>query len=255
MKMSNFLDSFDFTYNGDIIINETDNPELIIDALIEDDQYENIERGIGFTFSPEFISKLMYSGFYITSDILNKDTLWFDEDDDEENFDFYPLLNIWSIQTVLFFDNLHISKSINRLLNKYEFKINHDFENVIDCITDYHGSRWITAPLKETLLELNKKNYSAKAISFEVYRNGKLRAGEIGIVTGKIYTSYSGFYNEPSAGSVQLALMLKYLKNNNFHFCNFGTDDSEKNNIYKQKFGSVYIRRADFIELWRKGRE
>ena len=253
--MGDFNETFIYTANGDIIISRKDDPDLIIDKLIENDEYDNLERGIGLSFSAKYISNLMYSGFYITSDILNKETLWFDDDDDVNNFDFFPLLNIWAVQTVLFFDDLHISKSIKRLLNKYELKINFDFNNVLDCIINYHGSRWITAPLKETLIKLNKGRYNAKAISFEVYRDGGLKAGEIGIVTGNIYTSYSGFYHEPSAGSVQLALMLNYLKDNDFIFCNFGTDDSEKNNIYKRKFGSRYIDRRDFIKLWRIGRE
>lgn len=43
--MSDFNDDFVFTLNGDIIINEDDDPELIIDKLISDDDYKNIERG------------------------------------------------------------------------------------------------------------------------------------------------------------------------------------------------------------------
>jgi Leu/Phe-tRNA-protein transferase len=88
-----------------------------------------------------------------------------------------------------------------------------------------------------------------------VYKNGELKAGEIGIKTGRIYTSYSGFYNESSAGSVQLLLMLRYLRDNNYIFCNFGTDNSEKNNAYKRRLGAVYIDRTAFIDLWRQGRK
>jgi len=50
-------------------------------------------------------------------------------------------------------------------------------------------------------------------------------------------------------------LMLHYLKDNKYAFCNFGTDESPANNIYKRRFGCTYIDREDFIELWRKGRE
>jgi len=249
-------DSFNYNLNGDIIIAKNDNPDGIIDIITGNTKYNKLERGIGLTFNKKFICELMYSGFYITSDILNKETLWFDlENTDKKKFGYFPLLNIWKIQTVLFFDNLHITKSINRIMKNYELRINYNFKNVLNNIIKRHGGVWITPPLKKTLIKLNNSNYKAKAVSFEVYKNGELKAGEIGIVTGKIYTSYSGFYNESSAGSVQLAMMLNYLKDNNFAFCNFGTDDSIKNNLYKIKLGSVYIDRSYFIRLWREWRK
>jgi len=248
--------AFNYNLNGNIIIAKNDKPDEIIDKITGNTEYDNLELGIGLTFSKKFIRDLMFSGFYITSDILSKETLWFDvENTDAGKLGYFPLLNIWKIQTVLFFDNLHISKTINRILKNYELKINYNFPNVLDNIIHYHGDVWITPPLKRTLLKLNKNNYKAKAISFEIYKNGELKAGEIGIITGKIYTSYSGFYNESSAGSVQLAMMLKYLKNNDYLFCNFGTDNSKRNNLYKRKFGAVYIDRTDFIKLWRMGRK
>lgn len=253
--MSILDDEFNYNLNGNIIVDDNDNPDEIIDKIIGNNAYDELETGIGLTFSQKFIGDLMFSGFYITSDILNRETLWFDFDDsDEIEFEYFPLLNIWKTQTVLFFDNLHISKTINRILKNYELRINCDFTNVLNKIIENHGDIWITPPLKETLIKLNKSDYKAKAISFEVYKNGELQAGEVGVKTGKIYTSYSGFYSESSAGSVQLALMLNYLKDNNYEFCNFGTDDSERNNAYKKKLGATYIDRSDFIKLWREGR-
>ena len=254
--METVNDEFNYNCNGDIIVAENDDPDKIVDRIIENSKYDKLERGIGLTFSKKFIDDFMFSGFYFTSGILNRETLWLAEENTDVNkLGYFPLLNIWKIQTVLFFDDLHISKSINRIMDNYELRINHDFINVLNKITEYHGNVWITPPLKETLIELNKSNSGTKSISFEVYRNGELKACEVGIKTGKIYTSYSGFHNEPSAGSVQIAMMLNYLKNNEYIFCNFGTDDSEKNNAYKKKFGAVYIDRSEFIELWRKGRE
>jgi Leu/Phe-tRNA-protein transferase len=249
-------DPFSYNINGDIIISNNDKPDEIIDKILGNTKYDKLERGIGLTFDKKFISDLMFSGFYITSDILNKETLWFDLDNtDKKKLGYFPLLNIWKIQTVLFFDNLHILKSIKHIMKNFELRINYNFKNVLNNIIERHGNVWITPPLKKILMKLNKSNYKAKAISFEVYKDGELKAGEIGIITGKIYTSYSGFYNESSAGSVQLAMMLNYLKDNNFAFCNFGTDDSIKNNLYKRKLGAIYIDRSDFIRLWREGRK
>jgi len=245
-------DIFEYYPTGDIKIAEKDNPDTIIDHILASSEFDDLQRGVGQSFSAKFLSELMYSGFYITSATLYRDFPWLNNIN--KRLGFCPLLNIWKMQTVLFFDKMHISKSIKRKIKDYQLKVNYNFVNVINSIINYHGRLWIS-PLKQTLIQLNKKNYKAKAISFEVYKNGELKAGEIGIQTGKIYTSYSGFIKETSAGSVQIAMMLNYLKENDFLFCNFGTDDSPKNNAYKRKFGAEYIDRAVFIDLWRKGRE
>jgi Leu/Phe-tRNA-protein transferase len=247
---------FIFTTEGDIIIDENDNPDEVIDIIIENSEYDTLETGMGKSFSPDFIENAMYSGFYITSYLFDYD-IFLDEAEYPKNVivDFFPILNLWKTQTVLFFDNLHESKSTSRIIKDYELRINYNFTNILRCIIERHGDSWITPPLQKTLKKLNNQNGKAKAISFEVYKNGELKAGEIGIKTGKIYTSYSGFYNESSAGSVQLLMMLRYLRDNDYLFCNFGTDNSKKNNKYKVKLGASYIDRKDFIELWRQGRD
>jgi len=245
-------DTFKFFRYGCIIVNEDDNPDELMDKIDSSSEFDFLERGIGLTFSPKFISELMYSGFYITSDMLYKEIPC--PKNINKRLVYCPLINFWKIQTILFFNNLHISKSIKRVMKNYEFRINYDFKSVIKNINRYHGRLWISQPLKQTLFKLNKSNYKAKAVSFEVYKDGILKAGEVGIRTGKIYTSCTGFHNESSAGSVQIAYMLNYLKDNNFAFVNFGTDDSEKNNIYKRKFGATCIDRTEYVPLWRAGR-
>jgi Leu/Phe-tRNA-protein transferase len=248
-------DTFVYNSNGDILVTKNNDPDKIIDTIISDNKFDTLERGVGLSFSPRFLGDLMFSGFYITSDVLNKETISFDINFTSiDDLAFFPLLNLWKTQTVLFFENLHISKTTSRIIKNYELRINYDFTNVLDNITETHGDLWVTPPLKEILITLNQKNNQSKAISFQVYKNGELKAGEIGIKTGKIYTSYSGFYHESSAGSVQLAMMLQYLKENNYDFCNFGTDSSKSNNEYKKKLGATYIDRLDFVNLWREGR-
>ncbi|MCL2185532.1 MAG: GNAT family N-acetyltransferase [Treponema sp.] len=243
---------FNFNHFGDIIIHENDIPDQFIDKLTGNNDYDKNERAIGFSFSPKFLSELMYSGFYITSDVMFRDIPIINNKN--KRLTYIPLINIWKKQTVLFFNNIHISNSINRIKKEYELRVNYNFINVINNIRKYHGRIWITSPLKKTLIHLNKNKYKAKAVSFEVYKDGELIAGEIGIKTGNIYTSYTGYHTEPSSGSVQIALMLEYLRDHNYNFCNLGTDDSKKNNAYKLKFGAEYIDRTDFIKLWREGR-
>ena len=249
-----------FNSSGDYIVTEEDDLDAIIDALLEQDEIEKDnefydflvkEMGIGLTFSAKLLKNAMYSGFYVTSDYLNSETLEIDFHAGIEKLRYYPLLHFWKTQTVLFLDNIHESKSVMRKTKNYELRINHDFKNILMNLKKRYGDAWLTPPLREALLELNRENDNTTAMSFEVYRNGELKAGEIGIKTGKIYTSYSGFYNESSAGSVQLLMMLRYLRDNGFICCNFGTDNSYRTNKYKKSLGAVYIDRKDFIKMWR----
>ncbi|MHC6202143.1 hypothetical protein ACYULU_03000 [Breznakiellaceae bacterium SP9] len=239
----------EITFWGDLLITEDDEPDEIINLIMNSNS--DIDRGIGLGFAPAFLSKAMFAGFYLTT---GDDPDYLPDDYDSELIPFFPFYHLWCIQTVLFFDNLHESKSVSRLANNYELRINCALERVIDACIQAHGDMWV-APLKPALLDIHANKYNnVEVLSFEVYRDNELKAGEFGIKTGKIYTSYSGFYNENGAGSVQLLLMLRYLRDNGYVMCNFGTDNSKRNNTYKRKLGAEYITRDEFLDIWRIAR-
>jgi Leu/Phe-tRNA-protein transferase len=82
--------------------------------------------------------------------------------------------------------------------------------------------------------------------SFALYQDGKLAAGEFGVVSGKVYTSYSGFYDEDNAGTVQLILTTRYLQEQGFSFFDLGMPMDYKNDL-----GAVDISPEDFVRLFR----
>jgi Leu/Phe-tRNA-protein transferase len=84
-------------------------------------------------------------------------------------------------------------------------------------------------------------------IGFSLYRGDHLVAGEFGAVAGKVYTSYSGYYEENSAGSVQLALTGRYLRDAGFALWDLGMPMP-----YKERLGAQIVDRPGFLELFRQ---
>ncbi|MDR2467566.1 MAG: GNAT family N-acetyltransferase, partial [Spirochaetaceae bacterium] len=83
--------------------------------------------------------------------------------------------------------------------------------------------------------------------SFGLYCNGRLVAGDFGSITGRIYTSYSGYYDENNAGTVQMIHTAHYLRDNGYAFWNLGMPLS-----YKSRLGAPTLSLEKFIPLWRK---
>jgi leucyl/phenylalanyl-tRNA--protein transferase len=93
----------------------------------------------------------------------------------------------------------------------------------------------------------NLKNTGTWSYSFGLYRDGVLRAGEFGVVSGGVYTSYSGYYDENSAGMVQMFLTGEYLRDRGFAFWDLGMPLA-----YKERLGGRLLNRGQFTELFRK---
>jgi len=157
--------------------------------------------------------------------------------------------------SVLDFKNLHISKKVQKLLNKntYTFKINQDYEKVIEILESYHKNSWCTKEYKKLLYELI--TYQHESIDFtlncfEVYEEKILMACEIGYTIGKTYTSLSGYSNKKynNYGTLQLVVLAKYLDNNGYHFWNLG----HAMMAYKEKLGAIIHSREDFLKRWKK---
>ena len=170
------------------------------------------------------------------------------------------LAQIQSTYAVLDFENLHISKKVQKLINQnsFELKINSDIKNVITAIQQCHIDSWLNEQYKSLLVEMssnnqnNQKIYDFQIVSVGLYdtTNQTLVAGEIGYVTNNIYTSLSGFslkekrYN--NCGKLQLILLSKYLQNNGFSFWNLGQSQMQ----YKIDIGAVVYSRDEFLRRW-----
>jgi Leu/Phe-tRNA-protein transferase len=232
---------------GHIYIDPTDDCDLVVDAMLETDYAE--EFCLAKDFDEEFILRLMEVGFLVMSTEL-KDEDSGEENKSEETEPFYILLpKLHLVRSVLFFPDLRIKKSIRRFLSQYELRVNTDFDFILDKCIQIHGSDWLTPPLVEILKNIHRGNKETRPFSFAVYREGELKAGEIGVVVGRVYTSYSGYYEEDNAGTVQIILMARWLEENGFAFLDLGMPLD-----YKTDLGAKDISPDRFVELFRAAR-
>jgi len=236
-----------YTPSGHLFIAPSDDCHRIVDAMLETDYDE--EFCLASVFEPEFIAKLMEAGFLVMSANLS-----------EEDDPFYVLLpKLHYVRSVLFFENLHVKKSIRKILNRYELRADADFDYIVDRCVEKHGSDWLTPPLVDRIKTIRRNaapNHPipetlspvpyAYPASFALYRDGKFVAGEFGVVCGKVYTSYSGFYDESDAGTVQMVKTTLYLRENGFSFFDFGMPLK-----YKTDLGAVDISQNEFVPLFR----
>ena len=195
-------------------------------------------------FSATMYIKLAKAGFISTTATLsNKKT--------------YLLPEIQFEYAVLYFENLHISKKVKKLIQKdnFVFEKNKNLNLVIEKIKDFHKDSWINKEYKEMLLDIfSNKQDNFELLSFELYSKdySTLIAAEIGYTIGSVYTSLTGFsirtkeYN--NYGKLQLVLLGKYLQNNNYKFWNLGHACLQ----YKLDLGAIVLKRDVFLEQWQK---
>jgi leucyl/phenylalanyl-tRNA--protein transferase len=108
-----------------------------------------------------------------------------------------------------------------------------------------HGDDWLTPPLRESIRQIRASpGLPARPAAFGLYREGRLVAGEFGVVAGQVYTSSSGYYDEASAGTVQLILTGRYLRDTGFAFWDLGMPLE-----YKTRLGARGVERGKFLEL------
>jgi Leu/Phe-tRNA-protein transferase len=237
-----------YTFSGHIFISSEDDCNEIVDVMLETGYNEDF--CIANDFSAEFIARLMEAGFLVMSMNLAEN-----EKADSRSDDYILLPKLHLERSALFFENLHIKKSIRRQLDCYELKHDVEFERIIDRCVEKHGDDWLTPPLVECIKKIRhacctnslSQEETAYPSSFALYRKGKLVAGEFGIICGKVYTSYSGFYDEDNSGTVQLILTTRYLQQHGFLFFDLGMPMD-----YKTDLGAVNIYPEGFVKLFRK---
>ena len=226
-----------YSPSGHIVISAQDDCHAIVDAMLATDYNE--EFCLAVDFSPDFVSALMEAGFLVMSINL---------EEKPEAEPFYILLpKLHLVRSALFFENLHIKKSIRRFLNKYELRTDSDFDYIIDRCVEKHGADWLTPPLVSCIKKIRQESQAkVYPTSFALYRDERLVAGEFGVICGKVYTSYSGYYDENNSGTVQIILAARFLQEQGFSFFDLGMPLDYKNDL-----GAVDISPNEFVKLFR----
>lgn len=117
---------------------------------------------------------------------------------------------------VLFFDEMHISKSLARSRRRevYTFSINKNFKDVIGACAkakNRKGQRgtWITKDMVRAYTELNRHGY---AQSVETWQESELVGGLYGVKIGGFFAGESMFHKETDASKLSLWYLVEVLK-------------------------------------------
>ncbi|MDR2177516.1 MAG: leucyl-tRNA--protein transferase [Treponema sp.] len=252
-----------FTRSGHILIHSGDDPWAI--ALVLDAVSYREEFCLALDFSPAFIARLMTAGFLVMSVIP----------DDTGPGGAILLPEMHLERSVLFFDKLHESRSARRLIPRYELRVDglgqetetgtgngglFLFDTVVERCAQVHGEDWLTPRLRRGFHALRKaqmpdtgdrENSAAgpRMVSFGLYQEGRLTAGEFGAAVGGVYTSYSGYKDENSSGTVQLIMTGRLLRDRGFAFWDLGMPLP-----YKERLGAQIVTRREFLERFHKAR-
>jgi leucyl/phenylalanyl-tRNA--protein transferase len=162
---------------------------------------------------------------------------WFSEDD--------PI--VWYCpyeRMVLFPEDLKVSKSMRKIINKKEFKIteNTAFEEVIyNCKNIDRGDgfgTWITDEMEQAYINLNKKGI---AKSTEIWFEGQLVGGLYGLEVNGVFCGESMFSKVSNASK----LAFIHLANSK----NYKLIDCQIYNEYLASLGAKEIDRDLFLEI------
>lgn len=152
---------------------------------------------------------------------------------------------------VLFLEDLHISKSMRRVLNSGRYSVTFDtnFSFVIkQCASvnrkEQEGT-WITGEMIDAYTELHQLGY---AHSVEVWQDDEIAGGLYGVSMGKIFFAESMFYTASNASKVALIRLVEFLKQHDFHFI-----DAQVHTTHVESLGAKNISRHEFMQLLRYG--
>lgn len=117
-------------------------------------------------------------------------------------------------RTVLFPEELHVSRSLAKLLRqqRYQVSFDRDFEAVIQACAaprrDADGT-WITDDMQNAYTELHARGH---AHSVEVWNHGELVGGLYGLAMGQLFFGESMFSRADNASKFGFVTLVKHLQ-------------------------------------------
>lgn len=148
---------------------------------------------------------------------------------------------------VLFLDDLLVSKSMKKIIDKNIFTItfNQNFRDVItNCQqinrNDQNGT-WITNDLIEAYCKLHDLGY---AKSIEVWQKNELVGGLYGIDLGHVFCGESMFSKVSNASKFAFIHLVNDLKSKNYQLL-----DCQIHNEHLESLGCREISRNDFMKI------
>lgn len=148
-------------------------------------------------------------------------------------------------RTVLFPDELHVSRSLRKRMRNGDYRVTFDkaFAEVIQGCAgprSYADGTWITTPMQDAYVRLHEMGV---AHSVEVWQQGQLVGGLYGIAMGELFFGESMFSRATDASKVGFVTLVERL-------CEWGFAliDCQMPTRHLESFGARSIPRAAFAE-------
>ncbi len=151
-------------------------------------------------------------------------------------------------RTVIFPDELHVSRSLGKLLRqqRYSVTFDQDFAAVIQACAApraYADGTWITEGIQSAYLELHQRGY---AHSVEVWDDGTLVGGLYGLAMGQLFFGESMFSRADNASKFGFATLTRQLL-----AWGFVLIDCQMPNDHLHSLGARAIPRSEFAGFLR----
>ncbi|WP_010483953.1 leucyl/phenylalanyl-tRNA--protein transferase [Pseudomonas sp. S9] len=152
-------------------------------------------------------------------------------------------------RTVLFPNELHISRSLGKVMRqgRYRATFDQDFAAVITACSEpraYANETWITSSMREAYLELHKRGL---AHSVEVWQDQQLVGGLYGLAMGRLFFGESMFSRADNASKVGFVTLVEHLK-----AAGFVMIDCQMPTQHLHSFGARAISRELFASTLRQ---
>jgi len=152
-------------------------------------------------------------------------------------------------RAIIDFDNLHVSKRLERTIRARRFKITSDvdFGGVIQgcaAAPNRRGEVWITPQIIKAYSHLHNLGI---AHSVEAWHGGNLAGGVYGIALNGLFAAESMFYYESNASKVALVELIRHIERQGFSLF-----DVQVINDNTARFGAVEIIRNEYMIRLRK---
>lgn len=145
---------------------------------------------------------------------------------------------------VLYPEELHISRSLNKIIRKQIFHITFDmaFDSVIRACAELREDQgtWLNENMIESYTQLH---HLGIAHSAEAWLDGELVGGLYGVSLGSAFFGESMFSRVSNASKAAFAILAEYLKSRKFGFI-----DCQVKTGHLMRFGAREIPRSLFLE-------
>lgn len=155
---------------------------------------------------------------------------------------------------IIDFDNFRFPKKTRRYVKQtfadYTLTFNRNFDLCAEQIIRHYEAEgtWLVPPLLDVFRNIHNNPDSEVSVdSVELWHGDELVAGELGFITHNAYASLCGFHTENNSGTVQMAALGTWLKENGFAYWDLGMEMS-----YKYIYGAISMNREKQRQYFEK---